>query len=76
MEIITNTLRDFFNAESQLWQSTIIALILLSILAIVLLIGWKVNNKNPKRVKEPVLFLKEKYHKENLPKKEYINIKR
>ena len=63
MEIITNTLRDFFNAESQLWQSTIIALILLSILAIVLLIGWKVNNKNPKvnitfkNANENVLFM-------------------
>ena len=76
MEIITNTLRDFFNAESQLWQSTVIVLILLSILAIVLLIGWKVNNKNPKSAKEPVSILEEKYHKENLPKKEYINIKR
>ena len=76
MEIITNTLGDFFNAESQLWEYTVIALILLSILAIVLLIGWKVNNKNPKSMKEPVLFLKEECRKENFPKKGYIDIKR
>lgn len=67
---------DFINDGSLLWGSTIIALILLFILAIVLLAGWKVNNKSPESVKEPVSILKEEYQKENFPEKEYINIKK
>ena len=57
-------------------ESTIIAFILLFILTIVLFVGWKVNNKNPKSEKQPVLILKEEYHKENFPEKEYISIKK
>ncbi len=67
---------DFLNDGNLLWGSTIIALILLFILAIVLLVGWKVNNKSPESVKEPVSILKEEYQKENFPEKEYINIKK
>jgi uncharacterized membrane protein len=67
---------DFINDGSLLWGSTIIALILLFILTIVLFVGWKVNNKSPKNVKVPVLILKEEYHKENFPEKEYIGIKK
>ncbi len=67
---------DFINDGSLLWGSTIIALILLVILAIVLLVGWKVNNKSPQSVKEPVSILKEEYQKENFPEKEYIIIKK
>lgn len=47
---------------------TIIAMILLLILTVVLLAGWKVNNKNLESAKEPVLFLKEDY-RENFMKK-------
>ena len=67
---------DFFNDGNLLWGSTIIALILLFILAIVLLVGWKMNNKSPESVREPVSILKEEYQKENFPEKEYINIKK
>ena len=67
---------DFINDGNLLWESTVIALILLFILAIVLLVGWKMNNKNPESVKEPVSILKEEYQKENFPEKEYINIKK
>ena len=67
---------DFFNDGNLLWGSTIIALILLFILAIVLLVGWKMNNKSPESVQEPVSILKEEYQKESFPEKEYINIKK
>jgi uncharacterized membrane protein len=67
---------DFINDRSLLLGSTLIALILLLILTIVLLVGWKVNNKSPKSIKEPVLILKEEYYKENFPEKEYISIKK
>jgi len=60
---------DFINDGSLLRGSTIIALILLFILAIVLLVGWKVNNKSPESVKEPVSILKEEYQKETSQRK-------
>ena len=57
----------FIDLEDQMGP-TIIAMILLLILTVVLLAGWKVNNKNLESAKEPVLFLKEDY-RENFMKK-------
>lgn len=66
MEIITNILRNFLNAQSQFSLSVVMALILLSIFALTLFIGWKVNNNNPEKVKESVTFIKEKHKEENI----------
>ncbi|MQY75962.1 MAG: hypothetical protein GH148_10640 [Clostridia bacterium] len=76
MEMIANNLLGFFKTNNLVWGTLVIALILLSILAIVFLIGWKVNRTYPQSVEGLFRELKERYDRGEISKKEYEDIKR
>ncbi|GAH62431.1 unnamed protein product [marine sediment metagenome] len=76
MEMIANNLLGFFKTNNLVWGTLVIALILLSILAIVFLIGWKVNRTYPQSIEGLFRELKERYDRGEISKKEYEDIKR
>ena len=73
METIANNLQGFFKTNGFPWDILVTALILLSILAIVFLIGWKVNKPRSQIINLEGSFgeLKERYDRGEISKKEY-----
>ena len=76
MESILNILGDFPNAVTAYWVQIIFAVTFITILAIVLFVGWKFNRKEPYRAEEFLRSIAVRYRKGEIPRKEYEDIKR
>jgi uncharacterized membrane protein len=75
MEMIANVFRGFLEGMSSVWGLTVIAFLLLAVMAIVLVVGWKVNRTSPQSIEGFLKVLKERYHEGEIPRKEYEDIK-
>ena len=75
MEMIARVFEDFTGGLSVAGGLTAIALFLLAILALVLLIGWKVNRTSPQSIEGFLKVLEERYNEGEIPRKEYEDIK-
>ena len=75
MNMIANVPQEFFGGISTFWGFTVISFFLFAILAIVLLIDWKLNRTSPQSIEGFLNVLKEKYREGEIPKKEYEDIK-
>lgn len=76
MDAIANILRDFSNAISSSWGQIIVVVTLLTILAIVFLVGWWVNRPKPYRAEVFLRTLRARYERGEIPEKEYKDVKR
>lgn len=76
MYTIANVLRDFSNTVISSWGPILIAVLLVLILAMVFLIGWRVNRPRSYSIGAFQKTLKARYEREEIPKKEYEDIKR
>ena len=76
MNIISNILSDFSNIIISSLGPILIVVLMVAILAIVSLIGWRVNRPGSYNVEAFLRILKVKYDGGKIPKKEYEDIKR
>jgi len=70
---LTNKIIEFFRTELLL-ETLITAAFLLSVLAVVFLIGWKVNRED-KSIENVLRLVKAKFRQGQIPEKEYNDIK-
>ncbi len=75
MEIITSVFGDFLGGMDSIWGLSVIAFFLVAALAVVLLVGWKVNRASPQSIEGFLRILKERYREGEIPKKEYEDIR-
>lgn len=76
MDTISNVLGDFSNAVNSYWLQIILVVSLLSILAIIFFIGWKINRKETYGISEFLKDLNERYKRGEIPEKEYGDIQK
>ncbi len=60
MEVIINIINNFLNMAGQIRYEIIVGTILLLILTLVLVIGWKANRRNQKNMEKSLIVLKDK----------------
>lgn len=75
MEMITSIFTDFIEGMSIEGGLIVIALFLLAILAVVLLIGRKVNQTSPQTIEGFLKVLEERYNEGEIPRKEYEDVR-
>lgn len=75
MEMITSIFTDFIEGMSIERGLIVIALFLLAILAVVLLIGRKVNQTSPQTIEGFLKVLEERYNEGEIPRKEYEDVR-
>jgi uncharacterized membrane protein len=76
MDAILNVLGGLPSAVTTYWVQIILAVSLLSILAIIFFIGWKINRKEPFRISEFLNDLKVRYSRGEISEKEYGDVQR
>jgi uncharacterized membrane protein len=75
MEMIANVFRGFLGGINTFGGLAVIAFFLLAVMAIVLLVGWKVSRTSPQSIEGFLKVLKKRYQKGEIPRKEYEDIK-